>query len=50
MKTPALISISYKKDTKLIILAIDANLEGWGTIFIQEILGKRKPARYKNGL
>ncbi len=50
MKTPALISISYKKNVGLIILAVDVSLEEWGAIFIQKILGKRKPARYESGL
>ena len=49
MEAPALISISYKKGVGLIILAIDASLEGWDTILIQKILGKRKSTRYKSG-
>ncbi len=37
-EAPALISINYEEDTGLIILAVDASLEGWGAILMQEIL------------
>lgn len=51
-RAPALLSIDYTPGAGLIILAVDASLEGWGANLMQvERGGKRRhPVRYESGL
>jgi hypothetical protein len=47
---PALISIDYGPEGGLIILAVDASLQGWGAVLMQLDLQKRRhPCRYESG-
>lgn len=47
---PALISLDYKESAGPIILAADSSLHGWGAVLMQELKGKRHPARYESGV
>jgi hypothetical protein len=49
-EAPALVTISYAEDAGLIILAVDSSGRGWGACLMQEVDGKRHPARYESGL
>jgi hypothetical protein len=45
---PALTSIDYEND--VVILAVDASLEGWGGVLMVLRNGKRHPVRYESGI
>ena len=47
---PALVSLDYTKGASDIILAVDANLDGWGGVLMQLVKGKRHPSRYESGI
>ena len=47
---PALVSIDYAEGAGLIVLGVDASLEGWGATLMQINNGKRHPARYESGI
>ncbi len=46
---PALVCIVYDDDAGLIILAVDASLDRWGSVLMQEDKDKKRhPARYES--
>ena len=50
-RAPALVKITYDKDSGEIILATDASGGGWGAVLMQlDEKGLRHPSRYESGL
>lgn len=47
---PALVILDYSEGAGDIILTVDASLEGWGGVLMQQIQGKRHPSRYESGI
>lgn len=47
---PVVLPLDYEADPLNIIVAVDASLQGWGAVLMQNQRGRRHPARYESGI
>ncbi|KAM3506311.1 hypothetical protein MY11210_007613 [Beauveria gryllotalpidicola] len=47
---PILITLSYAEGAGPIVLQVDSSPTGWGAVLMQEIEGRRQPARFESGI